>query len=168
MLKLTEEDVPVPDSDTDWGLPGALSVMEIVPSLEPELIGVNVTLIVQLVPSASELPQLLVCEKSPGFVPPTAMLVMVKVALPVLLSVTTFAELLVPSTWLGNTRLTGESDTAGAMPVPVSGTVCGLPPALSATLTLAVRVPLAVGVNVTLMDHEPPAATDDPQVLVCE
>lgn len=54
------------------------------------------------------------------------------------------------------------------MPVPVSETVCGLPAAPSVTLTLAVRVPLAVGVKVTLIEHEAPAATDDPQVLVWE
>ena len=53
-----------------------------------------------------------------------------------------------------------------AAPVPVSGTVCGLPVALSAMLTLAVRAPDADGVNVTLMVQLEPAATEVPQVLV--
>ena len=35
-----------------------------------------------------------------------------------------------------------------AAPIPVSATVCGLPVALSLMLNVAVRVPLAVGVNV--------------------
>jgi hypothetical protein len=96
------------------------------------------------------------------------MLLIVRVALPVLLSVTILAGLVVPNTWLANIRLVGDRVTAGAIPVPVTGTACGLPAALSATLIFAVRVPLAVGVNATLIAQEAPAATDDPQVLVWE
>jgi len=43
-------------------------------------------------------------------------------------------------------------------PVPVSVTVCGLPVALSAMFNVAVRVPLAVGVNSTLIVQLAPAA----------
>jgi putative effector of murein hydrolase LrgA (UPF0299 family) len=35
------------------------------------------------------------------------------------------------------------------LPVPLNGTVCGLPGALSLMLTLAMRLPTAVGENVT-------------------
>ena len=49
--------------------------------------GVNVTLIGQLPSAATELPQVLVSEKSLAFVPVTVMLVMLKAALPVLLRV---------------------------------------------------------------------------------
>lgn len=35
-------------------------------------------------------------------------------------------------------------------PVPVSGAVCGLPPPLSATLRVALRAPVAVGLKATL------------------
>ena len=49
--------------------------------------GVNVTLIVQLPPAATELPQSLVSEKSLAFVPVTVTLVMLKAPLPVLLRV---------------------------------------------------------------------------------
>jgi hypothetical protein len=35
------------------------------------------------------------------------------------------------------------------VPVPVSGTVCGLPAALSLMLSEPVRVPVAVGVKLT-------------------
>jgi len=49
--------------------------------------------------------------------------------------------------------LVGLSVTLGAdvTPVPVSGTLCGLPPALSLMLRVAVRAPLAAGVKLTLM-----------------
>jgi hypothetical protein len=46
--------------------------------------------------------------------------------------------------------------------------VCGLPAALSEMLTAAVRVPVAVGVNVMLIVQLPPAATELPQVFVSE
>jgi hypothetical protein len=45
-------------------------------------------------------------------------------------------------------------------------TVCGLPLALSVIVTEAVRFPVAVGVNITLIVQVPPAATELPQVLV--
>ncbi|HMC60698.1 MAG TPA: hypothetical protein VKJ01_16025 [Candidatus Solibacter sp.] len=52
------------------------------------------------------------------------------------------------------------------MPVPVSGSVCGLPVALSVTVIVPLRVPEATGVKVTLMAHEPPEAPPVPQLLV--
>ena len=55
---------------------------------------------------------------------------------------------------------------AGATPVPVRLTLCGLPLALSVRMRAALRVPLAVGVKVTLIVQLPPAATLDPHVLV--
>jgi hypothetical protein len=52
-------------------------------------------------------------------------------------------------------------------PIPCTGTVCGVVGALSATLTLAMRVPAAEGVKVTLMVQFAPTATVA-QLLVCE
>ena len=72
---------------TLWGLPVALSVKVTAAVRVPLAAGVKVTLIVQLAPAATELPQLLVWAKSPGFVPVSAMLVTVKAALPVLVRV---------------------------------------------------------------------------------
>ena len=65
-------------------------------------------------------------------------------------------------------RLVGERLTAPAVPVPVPErlTVCELPLALSVMLTDAVRLPLAEGVNVTLIVQWAPAATELPHVLV--
>jgi hypothetical protein len=61
----------------------------------------------------------------------------------------------------------GDKLTVGAPePVPVKLTVCGLPVALSAMLTLPVKVPVVVGVKVTLIVQAAPAATDDPHVFV--
>ena len=69
---------------------------------------------------------------------------------------------MLPTTWLLKLRLLGVRLTAGAgalAPLPLSATVCGLPLALSVMLTLALRVPVAEGVKVTLMVQEAPAAT---------
>src|SRR4030081_2434216 len=129
----------------------------------PSAVGVKVTVIVQLALIATLLPQVLVCAKSPL----AAMLLMVNVAVPVFLSVTFCEAFVVPTCWPLNVRLLGVSLTKGASPVPVRLTVCGLPAALSVTLTFAVLVPFAVGVKVTVMVQLAPAATDFPQLFVC-
>ena len=51
-------------------------------------------------------------------------------------------------------------------PVPVRLAVCGLPLALSVTVKVPERVPLAAGVNVTLMVQLELAASELPQLLV--
>jgi len=94
------------------------------------------------------------------------MLVILKAVFPVLLRVTLCAALVVPTFWLLNVRLAGERLVAAAAPVPVRLTICGLPAALSEILTAAVRVPAAVGVNVTLIVQLLFAATELPQVFV--
>ena len=81
-------EVPVPERLTDWGLPVALSVMARAAVRLPLAEGLKVTLMAQLEPAASELPQLFVCAKSLAFEPKTAMLEMLKSALPELLRVT--------------------------------------------------------------------------------
>src|SRR3984957_2201987 len=52
------------------------------------------------------------------------------------------------------------------VPVPDSATVSGLPGALEATDRVPLAAPLAVGANLTLTVHDPPAAMEAPQVLV--
>ena len=98
---------------------------------------------------------------------------MLKAALPVLLRVTVCGVLAVPTDWLPKARLVGERPSTGAVgveavsvPVPERLTVCELPRALSVMLTEALRLPLADGLNVTLIVQEAPAATDLPHVLV--
>jgi hypothetical protein len=74
--------------------------------------------------------------------------------------------LVVPTDWFPKATLEEETLATGASPVPERGTVWGLPTALSATMTAAVRVPAAAGLKVTLMVQLAPAATLAPQLLV--
>ena len=90
---------------------------------------------------------------------------MVKAAVPVLVSVTVCGALVVLTSCVAKVRVVGESVTVGAIPVPVRLTVCGLPGALSVTLTVPVRVPAAVGAKDTVMEHCFPAASEVLQVL---
>jgi len=53
----------------------------------------------------------------------------------------------------------------GGAPVPLKLTVCGVPLALSAMERDALSVPVAPGVNVTLIVQLAPAATLVPQVF---
>ena len=61
-LRLKSGMTAVPFKAILWGFPGALSESETVPARAPAMDGVNVMLIVQLTPAASEVPQLFVCE----------------------------------------------------------------------------------------------------------
>ena len=81
-----------------------------------------------------------------------------------MVSVTVFAGLVVPMVSMPKFRLVGES--FAVVPIPLSVTFWGLPAALSVTLSAAVRVPDAVGLNVTLMLHLAPSASELPQVWV--
>jgi hypothetical protein len=163
-------DAPVPASVTDCGLPVALSATLTAAVRAPDAVGLNVTLIVQLALAASEAGHWLVCAKSPAFAPVTEMPVTVSAALPEFVSVTVCAGLVVFNACEPNVNEVGASVTTGALaaaPVPVSGTVCGLPVALSANETAAVRAPDAVGLNVTLIVQFAFAASDAGHVFVC-
>ena len=108
---------PVPVKLAVCGLPGALSVTVIVPVRVPATVGVKVTLMLQFEPAAREVPQVLVCAKSPLL----AMLVIDKLAVPVLLNVIFCAALVVPTFWLPNVRLVGLSEATGPLaPQPVN------------------------------------------------
>jgi len=69
------------------GLPAALSMRQTAALRVPLAVGVKATLIVQLPPAGTLDPQLLLCAKSPGFVPVSIRLLKTKAALPVLLTV---------------------------------------------------------------------------------
>src|SRR5271169_3057704 len=94
------------------------------PLRTPEAPGVKVTLIAQLKPAPTEPPQLLVCPKSPAFVPVKAILVIDKVEPPVLVRVTVCGALGVPTGRPANVRLPGAKPTPGTVPVPVTATDC--------------------------------------------
>jgi len=135
----------------------------------PVAVGLNLTLIVQPLPALSELPQVVVLGKSPLLAPVIAILVILSGALPVFLSVTLFDPLVVPTLRAEKVKLVGERLTAGAVgpaPVPVKPIECGVPAALSLIDTAAVRVPVAVGVNVTLNVQLALVPSEVPQVVV--
>jgi hypothetical protein len=93
----------------------------------------------------------------------------VRLVLPVLVSVTDCGGLVAPRDWLVKVRLEGERLTAAPEPVPVRLALCVLPATLlvlSVIVNVAVRGAGAVGVNVTLMVQLLLAATAPPQVLV--
>lgn len=76
--------------------------------------------------------------------------------LPWLVTVTVFAALVVPTASFPNVRLVGLRVTT--VPIPLTVTFWGLPPPLSLTLNVPVRVPIAVGVKNTLVVHDAPIA----------
>ena len=129
------------------GLAGASSVMVMVPVRAFGVVGVNVTVMVQLAPAATVEPQLLVWAKSPLLV----MLVMLRVRKPVFVSVTVCAALVDLTSCVPKARLVADRVTAGPVPTPtpVRERVCGLLGASSVMLTFAVRVPVVEGVNFT-------------------
>ena len=90
----------------------ALSVMVMVPGRLPVAVGVNVTLMEQLAPAATETPQVLVW----AYCALAVILVMVSAAVPELVSVTVCAALVVPTSWLVNVRLVGERLTLAPPP----------------------------------------------------
>src|SRR5262249_15170631 len=139
---------------TVCGLPGASSVMLMEADLLPVALGVKVTEIVQLAFAASVLGAIGQVgfganAKSPAFVPPSVIELIVSGAVPVFFSVTDCSGLVVLTVWLPKVRLAGVSVTAGCVPLPLSATVWGLPLASSTIEMLAVRLPVAVGANVT-------------------
>jgi hypothetical protein len=158
--------VPVPVKLTVCGLPAALSKMLTVAVRVPAAVGVNVMLIVQLPPAATELPQVVVSGKSPGLSPVTIKLVMPKRVLPLFVKLTVCAGLLVPTSWLPKVRVEGERPIPGAVPVPVRLSVWGLLAALSVNVTEAVRAPAALGANETVSVHCAEAAREEPQLLL--
>ncbi len=156
---------PVPLRATLCGLPEALSEILIVPVRLPPAVGLKVTEIEQLAPALTVVPQVLVWEKSPLAVMPE----MVSEALPVLVSVTVCAALLVPDIWAEKVSEEEDKLTASPVPVPLKFTVCVLPSIpllLSVMVSVPVSGPLAVGEKVTLIVREPLAATLPPQLSV--
>jgi hypothetical protein len=142
----------VPLSATLCGLPEALSAKESEALRAPVALGVKVTLTVQVLLGVTvALVQVSVLlAKSPGLVPVRVTLVMVRLAVPLLVTVTDCAALVALISWLPKLTLVGEKLIPGAVPVPLKPSVCGLSEALSANESEAVRAPVALGVKVTL------------------
>jgi len=142
-----------------------LSLTDSVAERLPEAVGVNFTLMVQLFCAPSDVPQVFVWLKSPGFVPVIVMDVMLSVVVfDPLVSVSVIGELVVPTDTLPKLSELGANFTT--VPIPLRATVWGLPEALSATESVPVSVPVALGVKVTEIVQLAPVAKLDPQVLV--
>jgi hypothetical protein len=86
---LSAKSGPVPDSNTECGVPVALSAIAIFAVLAPGPVGLKVTLIWQFAPAAIPVPQVFVCAKSPAFVPAIARLEILRAAVPVFVNCTT-------------------------------------------------------------------------------
>jgi hypothetical protein len=114
------------------GLPAAPSLIVTAPVRVPVAVGVNLTLILQLDPAASDEPHVVVSEKSPL----AAMLVMVSDALPEFVSVTVCAVLVVPT----------------VMPPPEATNVAMTD--VRASVAEAVAVAVCVPVVVTILSSE--------------
>lgn len=85
--------IPVPDSETEGGVPVALLLSVSEPVRVPRAAGTNTTLTVQVAPAPRLAGQLFVCVKSPDTTKP----LMDSVPVPVLVRITFFAELVVPT-----------------------------------------------------------------------
>jgi hypothetical protein len=117
----------------------------------------------QFAPALSVLPQVVVSAKSP-----LCPIEIVVLPVPELVTVTFCPALVVPTACEPNVRLVGDGVTMTVVvPVPVRVTVCGEFDAASVTESVPVRVPPAVGVNVTLTVQLIPAFSVVPQLFVC-
>jgi hypothetical protein len=83
-----------------------------------------------------------------------------------LLTVTVLAALVAETASFPNAKVAGVTVT-GTTPFPARETVSGLLFALSMTVSVPVREPVAVGMNVTLAVQLDPPASEVPQVFVC-
>jgi len=162
--RLAPARAPVPERLTVWVEGLELSVKVSEPLLVPVVVGVKVTLMGQEKPAARPAPHELVWEKSPL----TATLVMLRASLPPFVRNTICALLLDPTACAAKVNEVGERLAAVVMPLPVRLTVWVAGLALSLMVIEPLRTPEAVGLKVTLMAQEVPAATLAPQVLVWE
>lgn len=136
---------PVPVKGMVCGLPGALSVTLTCAVRVPVAEGVNFRLMVQLLPAATELPQVPrpAKAKSPALAPVIVKLLeIVSVALPVLARVTYWTALVVPTAWLGKVTEDGVNVATGPdvleVAVPERDADCDPPVPLSVTVSVAV------------------------------
>ena len=154
---------PVPLKLTACGLPTALSVKVRLPVAAPAAVGEKVTATVQdpLAATGVEVEQVVPVVARPKG-PVMTIALMVRLVLPLFVSVTVCALLLVPTNCPakagGVDRLTVDTD---AVPVPLTLTVCvlGTPLLLSVIVTVPAWAPAVVGSKVTAIVQLPLAAT---------
>ena len=140
-----------------------MSVMVMAAFNTPPAAGAKWPWMVQLAPAARLVPQLLANSNEEAFVPVTAMLVMERAVVPVLVMVTDCELLAEPTVVVGKVRLVAERVTGGWTPVPLSAMVCGELEALSVMVMAAVSAPVVVGPKWPWMEQLAPAAREEPQ-----
>ena len=114
-LLLEAAAAPVPEIAIECGEPLALSETRIVACSALVEDGVNASAIVQLVPTATDVPQFVLSAKSPAFAPLTVIPVIATEAVPELDSTIGCAGLVVPTVWLPKAKLVGLNEST---PVP--------------------------------------------------
>jgi hypothetical protein len=154
--------LPVPLRLTVCGLPTALSVNLSVPVVAPVAVGANFTLTLHLEPAEMLDPQELLEIAKLAL---TAMLENVSDTFWLLVTVTDWDELVLPTDTVPKLRELAESVT-GVLPVPERLTVCGLVNEASVNVSVPEIEPVVVGENVTPTVHLAPAAMLVPQVLL--
>ena len=154
---------PVPVSSTICGLPGALSVMVKAPTLEAVDVGLNVTLMVQLVVGCSAAAtQLSLSAKLPLAV----MLENVIADVPSFVAVMLSGADVVPTATLPKSRL--DADSVKVEAVPVKLITCGLFGAESVIVMVALLTPGVVGLNVAMIVHVAPGFSEEGAMQVEE
>ena len=142
------------------------------PVRAPLAVGLKVTATVQLEFGAKLVPQDGCSSKSFGSAPPMVKpkgVTKLAATVPILVTVTVCGLLLVPTMTLPKSSEGGERVKMMLpvpLPVPLSGSFCGLPGALSLTKTSPDLVPPEVGVKVTCMVQEAPGCKVPRQLQV--
>src|SRR5205085_2002783 len=127
----------------------------------PMTVGLKTTLIVQVVPAARVAAQLFVWAKSPEVL----IWLMFSAPSPVLVRVTAWAALLVATIWPANVNEEGDRPATGMNPAPERPMLGAPPVKLPCAVTVPLREPSAVGVNVTVSVHEVLGVMDAGQLL---
>jgi hypothetical protein len=126
-----------PPTATDCGLCGALSNTCSTAVRFPACVGLSETLNMQLAPAARLAGQLFGAAKSALSTPVIEIAEIVSGALPEFVSVTLTGTVAIPIVLVPNATLLVESVAPRVTAVPVRGTLCGLPCALSDTFNVA-------------------------------
>lgn len=162
-----EELAPVPDKATVSGVEELLLVMFQLAERAPDAVGLKTMLAVQLAEAARVDPQLVEeTAKSEALVPVMPALLRVTELEAPFVTVMVCVLLDEPVATLPNDKVVGARVTLPVPPVPRPNraTCCGLLPAPSVKLSVAVRVPETVGLNRIVTVQLAEAARVDPQV----
>ncbi len=152
--------VPVNETEDDADVPLPVTVSE--PLRMPVAVGMNVTLMVHEAFTANDDPQLLTWLKSPE----ALIWAIVKLPSPVLVSVTAWVALVVPTIWPANVSDDGDKLATGMVPVPERLMLGAVPVKFPCAVMVPLREPSAVGVNVAVTIQVALGAKDAGQLLV--